>query len=141
MPYIDLNQPWVYVCPPLPEPRLQPPSPSHPSGLSQCTGFVCPVSCIEHGLVIYFTYGNIHVSMLSSQICHSLIIVLVSFRELGDIFSSWCVIIWGFLLSYMVPRNYLMRKYGVIYNPFQDIQTQIWFLFHLKVVESLLLLK
>ena len=28
----------------------------------------CPVSCIELGLVIYFTYGNIHVSVLFSQI-------------------------------------------------------------------------
>ena len=40
----------------------------HPSGLSQCTGFECPVSCIKLGLVIYFTYGNIHVSVLFSQI-------------------------------------------------------------------------
>ena len=38
------------------------PSPSHPSGLSQCTGFKCPVSHIKVGLVIYFTCGNnIHV--------------------------------------------------------------------------------
>ena len=43
-------------------------SPRHPSGLSQCTGFECPVSCIKLGLVICFTYGNIHVSMLFSQI-------------------------------------------------------------------------
>ena len=27
-----------------------------------------PVSCIEPGLGIYFTYGNIHVSVLFSQI-------------------------------------------------------------------------
>ena len=47
---------------------LPPPSPSHPSGLSQCTGFECHVSCIKLGLVIYFTYGNIHVSMVFSQI-------------------------------------------------------------------------
>ena len=38
------------------------------SGLSQCTSFECPASCIELGLVIYFTYGNIHVSMLFFQI-------------------------------------------------------------------------
>ena len=44
-----------------------PPSPSHPSELSQCTGFECPVSCIELELVICFTYGNIHVSMLFTQ--------------------------------------------------------------------------
>ena len=42
--------------------------PSHPSALSRCTSFECPVSCIELGLVICFTCGNIHVSMLFSQI-------------------------------------------------------------------------
>ena len=41
---------------------------SHPSGLSQCTGFEYPVLCIKLGLVICFTYGNIHVSMLFTQI-------------------------------------------------------------------------
>ena len=59
-----------YGCTCVPSSRtpLPLPSPSHPSGLSRCTGFECPVSCIELGLVIYFTYGNIHVSMLFSQI-------------------------------------------------------------------------
>ena len=42
--------------------------PLHPSGLSQNTGFECPASCIEPALVICFTYGNTHVSMLFSQI-------------------------------------------------------------------------
>ena len=49
-------------------PHPEPPSPSHPSGSSQCTSPEHPVSCIEPGLVIYFTYGNIHVSGLFSQI-------------------------------------------------------------------------
>ena len=66
LPYIDMNQPQVYMCPPSQTP-LPSPSPSHPSGLSQSTSFECPVSCIKLGLVIYFTYGNIHVSMLFSQ--------------------------------------------------------------------------
>ena len=44
------------------------PSPSCPPGLSQSTGFGCPASCIELALVIYFIYGNVHVSMLFSQI-------------------------------------------------------------------------
>ena len=56
------------TCVPLSHTVLPPPSPSHPSGLSQSTGFECPVSCIKPGLVIYFTYGNRHVSMLFSQI-------------------------------------------------------------------------
>ena len=36
LPYIDMNQPWVYTCSPSWTP-LPPPSPSHPSGSSQCT--------------------------------------------------------------------------------------------------------
>ena len=46
---------------------LPPPSASHPSGLSQCTGLECPASCIKPGLVIYFTHGNIHASVLFSK--------------------------------------------------------------------------
>ena len=38
LPYIDMNQPQVYMCPPSQTP-LPPPSPPHPSGLSQCTDF------------------------------------------------------------------------------------------------------
>ena len=36
LPYIDMNQPWVYMCSPSWTP-LPPPSPSHPSGSTQCT--------------------------------------------------------------------------------------------------------
>ena len=45
----------------------KPPSPSHPSGSFQCTSLEHPVSCIEHGLAICFTYYNIHVSVSFSQ--------------------------------------------------------------------------
>ena len=48
--------------------HLPPPSPYHPSGSSQCTSPEHPVSCIEPGLVIHFTYDIIHVSMPFSQI-------------------------------------------------------------------------
>ena len=65
--YIDRNQPQVYMFP-LPETPSHHPLPSEFSGLSQYTGFECPISCIKFGLVIYLTYGNIHVSMLFSQI-------------------------------------------------------------------------
>ena len=67
LPYIHMNQPWVYMCSPS-RPSLPPPSPSHPSGSSQCTSPKHSVSCIKPGLVIYFTYDNIHVSILLSQI-------------------------------------------------------------------------
>ena len=36
LPYIDMNQPWIYMCSPT-RSSLPPPSPSHPSGSSQCT--------------------------------------------------------------------------------------------------------
>src|SRR5574337_583849 len=47
---------------------LPPPSPSHPSGSSQCTSSEHPVSCIKPGLVNHFTYDILHVSMPFSQI-------------------------------------------------------------------------
>ena len=66
LPYISINLPQVYMCSPSWTP-LPPPSPSHPSGSSQCTSPEHPVSCIEPGLVIRFTYDIIHVSMPFSQ--------------------------------------------------------------------------
>ena len=67
LPYFDMNRPWVYMCSPFWTP-CPPPSLSHPSGSSQCISPEHPVSCIEPGLVICFTYDNIHISMLFSQI-------------------------------------------------------------------------
>ena len=66
LPYIDMNLPRVYMCSPSWNP-LPHPSPSHPSGSSQCTSPKHPVSCIKPGLAICFTYDNIHVSMPFSQ--------------------------------------------------------------------------
>ena len=62
-----MNLPRVYTCSPSWSP-LPPPSPSQPSGSSQCTSPEHPVSCIEPGLAIRFTYDIIHVSMTFSQI-------------------------------------------------------------------------
>ena len=45
-----------------------PPSLPHSSELSQNTDFEGPTLCIELALVICFTYGNIYVSMIFSQI-------------------------------------------------------------------------
>ena len=63
LPYIDMNLPRVYMCS-----HPESPSPYHPSGSSQCTSPEHPISCIEPGLVIHFTYDNIHISMSFSQI-------------------------------------------------------------------------
>ena len=61
--YIDMNQPWVYMC-----------SPSQSPSLSTRSLWVFPVhqvralvSCIQPGLVICFTLNNIQVSMVFSQ--------------------------------------------------------------------------
>src|SRR5574337_744673 len=67
LPNIKMNPPQVYMCSPSGT-LLPPPSPSHPSGSSQCTSPKHPVSCIEPGLVIHFSYDIIHVSMPFSQI-------------------------------------------------------------------------
>ena len=47
---------------------LPTPSPSHPSGSSQCTSPEHPVSCIEPGLAIRFTYDSLHVSIWGNGI-------------------------------------------------------------------------
>ena len=67
LPYINMNLPRVYMCSPSWTP-LPPSSLYHPSGSSQCTSPKHPVSCIEPGLVIRFTYDIIQVSMPFSQI-------------------------------------------------------------------------
>ena len=66
LPYIHMNLQQVFMCSPscTPLPHL---SLYHPSGSSQCTSPKHPVSCIEPGLAIHFTYDNIHVSMPFSQ--------------------------------------------------------------------------
>ena len=61
------DQPQVYMSPLILNPPVQLP-PHYLSGFSQSTGFGCSASCVELALVIYFTYGNIHVSILFSQI-------------------------------------------------------------------------
>ena len=72
-----------------------PPSSSHPSELSQCTGFECPVSCIDLELVIYFTYGNIHVSLLFFQ--------TKFFSQIKSIFFFVCTtLFWEALLRTML---------------------------------------
>ena len=57
----------ICVSPPSWTP-FPPPSPPYSSVLSQSTGFRCPESYTKLVLVICFTYGNIYVSMLFSQI-------------------------------------------------------------------------
>ena len=111
LPCIDMNQPWVCMCPPS-QTHLPPPSPSHPSGLSQCTGFEWAVSCIELGLVIYFTFGNIHVLMLFSQI----IPPLPSPTESKSLFLYlylFCCLTYRVIVAIFLNSIY-MRQYTVL---------------------------
>ena len=62
-----MNRPQVYMCTPILNSH-QPPSPPYHSGLSQSSSFGSLASCIELALVMYFTYGNVHVSVIFSQI-------------------------------------------------------------------------
>ena len=88
-----------------PEHPLSPPSPSHPSGSSQCTSPEHPASCIEPGLVIYFTYDNIHVSMLLSQI----IPPLPSPTESNSLFFTSA----SLLLSCIYSHHYHLSKFHI----------------------------
>ena len=102
LPYTDMNQPWC-TCVSQSKTLLPLPSPFHPSGLSQCTSFECPVSCIELGLVIYFTYGYIHVSMLVSQIIPPSPSPTVK-KSVLYLCDSFAVLhIWSLLPSFKIP--------------------------------------
>ena len=63
--YIDMNQPWIYMCSP-----SRYPLPLHlyliSLGLPVHQAWAL-VSCIQPGLAIHFTIDNIHVLMLFSQ--------------------------------------------------------------------------
>ena len=104
LPYIDINQPQVYMYPPI----LHPYStylPPHPSGLSQSTSFECSASSIKLALVIYFIHGNIHVSMLFSQI----IPPLPSPIESKSLFFTSVAL----LLSYIQGYHYHLSKFHI----------------------------
>ena len=67
LPYIDMNQPRVYMNSQS-WTYLPPSTPYHLSGSSPCTSPKHPVSCIKHRLAIRILPDSIHVSMLFSQI-------------------------------------------------------------------------
>ena len=95
----------VHVFPILTLPPTFLPIPSHPSGSSQCTSPEHPVSCIEPGLVICFTYDNIHVSMLFSQI-----IPPSPFPTESK--SLFCISV-SLLLSHIQGHHYHLSKFHI----------------------------
>ena len=82
---------WIHhgcICVPHPELHPPSPSPSHPSGSSQCTSPEYHVSCNEPGLVICFTYDNLHFNdilpyhptlVLSHRVQKTILYICVSF--------------------------------------------------------------
>ena len=111
-----------------PSPTTLPTSfPHHPTGLSQVNSFGCPASCIELALVIYFTYDNIHASVLFSQI----IPPLPSPTESKSLFLHLCllrclaysIVVTIFLnsmhMSYYTVSIFLFLTYFSLYNRLQ----------------------
>ena len=84
---------------------LPPSSPSHPFGSSQCSSPEHPVSCIEPGLVIRFTYDNLHISMLFSQI----IPLSLSLTESKRLFYTSV----SLLLSHIEGYHYHLSKFDI----------------------------
>ena len=105
--FCHMNWPQVFMFPPPIMKPLLPPSPPYPFGLSQSTSFVCPASCIELALVIYFIYGNIYVSMLFSQVIPPLLLPLspkVCSLHLCLLFCPACRIIRTVFLNFIWRR-------------------------------------
>ena len=110
LPYIHMNQPWVYIRSPSWS-SLPPPSPCQPSGPSLCTSLQHPVSCIELGLLIVFTCENIHVSVLFSQSITPLPSPTESKVLLFTSVSRWLSCMWGH--CYHLSKFHI---YGLIYR-------------------------
>ena len=126
---------------------LPPPSPPHPSGLSQSTGYECPASCLELALVIHFTYGNGRVSMLFSQTippspfptesksllftsvscCLVYRIIIIVF--LNSIYMHLCSVFVFFFLTYLTLFNRL-QFHPPHQNWLKCVPFYSWVIFH-----------
>ena len=100
----------VHVFPILKPPPS--PSPSHPSGSYQYTNPEHPDSCIEPGLVIYFTYDNIHVSMLFSH----LLPVISIFKKVNRLSCSYLWLMYYFKLFWLQYYKSHWTEYFEVYK-------------------------
>ena len=114
-PDVNINPPQVYTCSPS-WTSLPPPSPYHPSRLSQRTSPKHPVSCIKPGLAIHLTHDIIHVSMPFSQIIPPSPLPTESKRSPSNLDFSFCFIQPG--ISHM-HSSYKLNKHGDNIQPWR----------------------
>ena len=121
LPYIHMNQPWVYMCYPS-QILLPPPSPSHPSGLSQCTLFHASNldwSSISHSIIYIFQCYSLKSSqpcflLQSPKVCslHLCLFYCLTYRVivtifLNSIYMRYYTLLMIFFLNYFALYNRL----------------------------------
>ena len=77
LPYINMNQPWVYMCPTILDP-LPPPCPTHSFVLSQTTSF----GCLLHASNLHWS-SILHMVIYMFQ-CYSLISSALAFSHIAQ---------------------------------------------------------
>ena len=84
LPYIDMNQPWVYMCP-----TSWTPSHLPPHSIPQSHHSASALSTLSHALNLDWRSGNIHVVIYMFQ-CYSLNSSLNSFSHLLPRSPKFC---------------------------------------------------
>ena len=81
MPYINMNWPQVYMCPPHPEVYMCPPNPEHPSHLSP---YAIPPGCPKApALVTLVHVSNLHWSSILHMVMTCLSVILLNYPTLA----------------------------------------------------------
>ena len=107
-----MNQPWVYICSPSWTP-FPSPSPSHPAGSSQCTSPEHPVSCIETGLAICFTYDKYMFQCYSLKSSHPCLLPTVSPKDRSLHLCLFCCLACRVIVNIFLNSIY-MHSYTVL---------------------------